>query len=73
MENNFTYCKACFKKVDCVIKDNVPMVGKINNIQYEYLGKEAYCKECGAISSTIQMSLNIIQKHFTTNVEKLTT
>lgn len=22
------------------------MVGKINNIQYEYLGKEAYCKEC---------------------------
>lgn len=49
MENNFTYCKACFKKVDCVIKDNVPMVGKINNIQYEYLGREAYCKECGNI------------------------
>lgn len=49
MENNFTYCKACFKKVDCVIKDNIPMVGKINNIQYEYLGKEAYCKECGNI------------------------
>lgn len=49
MENNLAYCEACFKKVDCVIKDNVPMVGKINNIQYEYLGKEAYCKECGNI------------------------
>lgn len=49
MENNFTYCKACFKKVDYVIKDNIPMVGKINTIQYEYLGREAYCKECGNI------------------------
>ena len=49
MENNSIYCEACFKKVDCIIKDNVPMVGKINNIQYEYLGKEAYCKECGNI------------------------
>lgn len=25
------------------------MVGKINTIQYEYLGREAYCKECGNI------------------------
>ena len=54
MENNFTYCKACFKKVDCVIKDNIPMVGKINNIQYEYLGKEAYCKECQVLWNIIQ-------------------
>lgn len=25
------------------------MTGEINNMQYEYLGKEAYCKECGNI------------------------
>lgn len=30
-------------------KDNVPMVGKINNIQYEYLWKEASCKGCDNI------------------------
>ena len=50
MENkDFIFCESCFKEVDCIVKDNIPMIGEIKNIKYKYLGKEAYCKECGSI------------------------
>lgn len=49
METNYKYafCENCFDDVEYEIRENIPMSEVLKNVEYHFLGKEAYCKNCG--------------------------
>lgn len=40
-----SFCEECRKDVEYTVSD-VPMTGKIKNVEYHYAGKEARCVNC---------------------------
>lgn len=46
-ESIYTFCENCRDEVKYVMKEE-KMVGTIKGVQYEYVGRQAYCADCGA-------------------------
>ena len=46
-ESIYTFCENCRDDVKYVMKEE-KMVGTLKGVQYEYVGKQAYCADCDA-------------------------
>lgn len=41
------FCEECRDLVDCSVREEKKII-TIKDVELEYVGKEVYCKECGA-------------------------
>ena len=46
MKSKVTFCEECREDVNYIVR-TVPMEGKIKDKTYSYIGKQAYCCDCG--------------------------
>lgn len=47
MKNRKVFCEKCRRDVDVIVKEQ-NLTGIIKGTEYKYLGKVAYCKDCGS-------------------------
>lgn len=55
MSQNTVFCEECRSDVEYIVKA-LPMTGKIKNKEYRYMGREAHCKQCGALIYVSEIS-----------------